>query len=168
MEIPIKAVVWHRVGDIRMDDVPEPQIREPADSVIRLTSSAICGTDLHFVRGSFADMKEGRILRRHCRTGRPSCPQSGRAGTAFFGGPEAAGGFDGLQAEKARIPYANIGLVKLPDEVSDEQAILISDIFPCRALIQLCTTRLKMRWQNATSYAGGDLWPSPSNLLTTS
>ncbi|GGO93405.1 hypothetical protein [Stakelama pacifica] len=50
----MKAVVWHRVGGIRMDDVPEPQIREPADAVIRLTSSAICGTDLHFVRGSFA------------------------------------------------------------------------------------------------------------------
>ncbi|GGO90866.1 hypothetical protein [Stakelama pacifica] len=69
-----------------------------------------------------------------------------RAGTAFFNGPEAAAGFDGLQAEKARIPYANIGLVKLPDEVSAEQAIPISDIFPpCRALIQLCTTRLKVR-----------------------
>jgi threonine dehydrogenase-like Zn-dependent dehydrogenase len=51
-------------------------------------------------------------------------------GSAFFGGPEDAGGFDGLQAEVARVPYANVGLVKLPDEVSDDQAILISDIFP--------------------------------------
>jgi threonine dehydrogenase-like Zn-dependent dehydrogenase len=51
-------------------------------------------------------------------------------GTAFFGGPEDAGVFDGFQAEKARVPYANVGLVKLPDEVSDDQAILISDIFP--------------------------------------
>ena len=57
-------------------------------------------------------------------------PGGKRAGTAFFGSPQAAGGFDGLQAEKARIPFANVGLVKLPDEVSDEQAILISDIFP--------------------------------------
>ena len=56
--------------------------------------------------------------------------QSQRPGTAFFGGPEDAGGFDGFQAEKARIPYANVGLVKLPDQVSDDQAILISDIFP--------------------------------------
>ena len=52
------------------------------------------------------------------------------AGTAFFGGPEAAGGFDGLQAEYARIPYANVGPVKLPDNVSDDEAILISDIYP--------------------------------------
>src|SRR3954451_2614141 len=57
-------------------------------------------------------------------------PGGKRAGTAFFGGPEDAGGLDGLQAEKARIPFANIGLVKLPDSVSDEQAILLSDIFP--------------------------------------
>ena len=51
-------------------------------------------------------------------------------GTAFFGGPEEAGGFDGLQAEKARIPFASVGLVKLPDAVTDEDAILLSDVFP--------------------------------------
>src|SRR5690606_19480776 len=57
-------------------------------------------------------------------------PKGPQAGTAFFGGPQMTGPFNGLQAEYARIPYANVGLVKLPDEVSDEQAILISDIFP--------------------------------------
>ncbi|WP_322965384.1 zinc-binding dehydrogenase [Sphingomonas fuzhouensis] len=57
-------------------------------------------------------------------------PGGKRAGTAFFGGPEAAGGIDGLQAEKARIPFAAMTMVKLPDEVADEQAIMISDIFP--------------------------------------
>jgi threonine dehydrogenase-like Zn-dependent dehydrogenase len=57
-------------------------------------------------------------------------PNGKRAGTAFFGGPETSGPFHGLQAEKARIPFANVGLVKLPDEVTDEQAILLSDIFP--------------------------------------
>jgi threonine dehydrogenase-like Zn-dependent dehydrogenase len=57
-------------------------------------------------------------------------PGGKRAGSAFFGGPEAAGGFDGLQAEKARVPWANVNLVKLPDEISDDQAILMSDIFP--------------------------------------
>ncbi len=51
-------------------------------------------------------------------------------GTAFFGGPMDAGGFDGLQAEYARIPYANVGCVKLPDEVTDDEAITLSDIFP--------------------------------------
>ena len=163
----MKAVVFHGLGDIRLEDVPEPTIQHPADAIVRLTASAICGTDLHFVRGTMPGTKEGRILGHegvgvveevgghvtnlvpgervvipstiacgtcsYCRAGyyaqcdnaNPNGP-----GTAFFGGPDEAGGFDGLQAEKARIPYANIGLVKLPDEVSDDQAILVSDIFP--------------------------------------
>jgi threonine dehydrogenase-like Zn-dependent dehydrogenase len=62
-----------------------------------------------------------------CDKANPNGPQ---AGTAFFGGPQMSGPFNGLQAERARIPYANVGLVKLPDEVSDDQAILLSDIFP--------------------------------------
>jgi threonine dehydrogenase-like Zn-dependent dehydrogenase len=60
-----------------------------------------------------------------CDVANPNGP-----GTAFFGGAEDAGGFDGLQAELARIPYANVGLVKLPVDVADDQAILISDIVP--------------------------------------
>lgn len=59
-----------------------------------------------------------------------SNPDGSRAGTAFFGGPEASGSFQGMRAEYARIPYANIGLVKLPDGVDDDRAIMISDIFP--------------------------------------
>jgi threonine dehydrogenase-like Zn-dependent dehydrogenase len=165
----MKAVVFHALGDIRLEDVPEPAIKEPTDAIVRLTSSAICGTDLHFVRGTFSGMKEGRILGHegvgvieklgpmvrnfsvgdrviipstigcgtcsYCREGYyAQCdnanPGGKRAGSAFFGGPEAAGGFDGLQAEKARVPWANVNLVKLPDEISDDQAILMSDIFP--------------------------------------
>jgi threonine dehydrogenase-like Zn-dependent dehydrogenase len=57
-------------------------------------------------------------------------PNGKTAGTAFFGGPKAAGPFHGLQAERARIPFAHVGLVRLPEEVRDEDAILISDIFP--------------------------------------
>ena len=57
-------------------------------------------------------------------------PNGSSAGTAFFGGPEDSGGFDGMQAEFVRVPFANVGCVKLPDEVTDDQAILISDIFP--------------------------------------
>src|SRR5439155_11453954 len=53
-----------------------------------------------------------------------------QAGTAFFGGPADTGPFHGLQAERARVPFANVGLVKLPAEVTDDQAILLSDIFP--------------------------------------
>ncbi|SFH26995.1 Threonine dehydrogenase [Palleronia marisminoris] len=165
----MKAVVFHGVGDIRLDDVPDPTIEEPTDAVIRITSSAICGTDLHMVRGTFSGMEPGTIVGHeavgvveelgpmvrnlsvgdrvvvmstiacghcsYCRAGYYSqCdnanPHGNRAGTAFFGGPGPTGPFHGLQAEKARIPYAHIGLVKLPDEVADEQAIMISDIFP--------------------------------------
>lgn len=165
----MKAVVYHGIGDIRLDTVPDPSIREATDVIIRVTASAICGTDLHFVRGTFPGMKPGTILGheavgvieevgRDIRNFRPgdrvvvpstiacgSCsycrcgyfsqcdeanPHGPQAGTAFFGGPESTGPFAGLQAEYARIPYAHVGLVKLPEEVSDEQAILISDIFP--------------------------------------
>jgi threonine dehydrogenase-like Zn-dependent dehydrogenase len=163
----MKAVVFHGVGDIRVDDVPEPKLEHPNDAVVRLTASAICGTDLHFVRGTMPGLKEGRILGHegvgvveevgenvrnlepgdrvvipstigcgtcsYCRAGYyAQCDHANPngEGTAFFGGPEDAGGIDGLQAEYARVPYANVGLVKLPDEVSDDEAILVSDIFP--------------------------------------
>jgi threonine dehydrogenase-like Zn-dependent dehydrogenase len=58
----MKAVVFHGVGDIRLDDVPEPEIEEPTDAIVRLTMSAICGTDLHMVRGTMAGMREGTVL----------------------------------------------------------------------------------------------------------
>src|SRR6266516_43436 len=58
----MKAVVFHGVGDIRLDDVPEPKIKEPTDAIVRLTASAICGTDLHMVRGTMPGMKPGTIL----------------------------------------------------------------------------------------------------------
>jgi threonine dehydrogenase-like Zn-dependent dehydrogenase len=165
----MKAVVFHAIGDIRLEDVPEPELQDPTDAIVRLTASAICGTDLHFVRGTFTGMNEGRILGHegvgivervgsmvrnfevgdrviipstiacgscsYCRAGYFSqCdhanPGGKRAGTAFFGGPEAAGGYDGLQAEKARVPWAHVNLVRIPDSISDEQAILMSDIVP--------------------------------------
>ncbi|MDF3920013.1 zinc-dependent alcohol dehydrogenase [Salinicola salarius] len=165
----MKAVVFHAIGDIRVDDVPEPQLQEPTDAIIRLTTSALCGTDLHFVRGSFTPMQAGTILGHegvgiveqlgddvrnlaigdrvvvsstigcgncsYCRAGYyAQCdvanPNGKQAGTSFFGGPAPTGPFNGLQAEKARIPFATTVLTKLPDEVSDEQAIVISDILP--------------------------------------
>jgi hypothetical protein len=58
----MKAVVWHKIGDIRLDDVPEPKIKEPTDAIVRLTASAICGTDLHFIRGTMPDLEPGTVL----------------------------------------------------------------------------------------------------------
>ncbi|MFC4454170.1 zinc-dependent alcohol dehydrogenase [Deinococcus sonorensis] len=165
----MKAVVWQAVGDIRLQDVPEPELQEPTDAIVRLTASAICGTDLHFIRGTMSDMVPGTILGHEgvgvvekvgsevrnfqpgdrvvipstiscgvclpCREGNTAqCdnanPNGPTAGTAFYGGPKDSGPFNGLQAEKARIAYAHSSLVRLPDTVSDDQALLLSDIFP--------------------------------------
>ena len=165
----MKAIVFHAIGDIRLDDVKEPVIEQPTDAIIRLTASAICGTDLHMVRGTMPGMKAGVILGHegvgiveevgkdvrdmrvgdrvvvcsticcgscsYCAAGYYSqCdranPNGPQAGTAFFGGPASTGPINGLQAEFARIPLADATLVKLPADVDDDQAILISDIFP--------------------------------------
>ena len=165
----MKAVVFHGVGDIRLDDVKEPKIEEQTDAVVRLTASAICGTDLHFVRGTVAPMVEGTVLGHegvgiieevgkdvrnfragdrvvvpstiacgycsYCRSGYyAQCdhanPNGPEAGTAFYGGPKESGPFHGMQAEFVRVPYAAVNLVKLPEEVTDDQAIMLSDIFP--------------------------------------
>jgi threonine dehydrogenase-like Zn-dependent dehydrogenase len=169
MESKMKAIVFHGIGDIRLDDVPEPTLEEATDAIVRLTTSAICGTDLHFIGGTFEGVAEGTVRGHegvgnvgkigndvlnfqvgdrvvvpstvacgycsYCRSGYYSqCdnanPNGPGAGTVFYGGPKAAGGLDGMQAEKVRVPFASVKLVKLPDEVSDEQAIPISDIFP--------------------------------------
>lgn len=58
----MKAVVFHGIGDIRLDDVPEPKIQKPTDAIVRLTASAICGIDLHMIRGTMPGMKPGTIL----------------------------------------------------------------------------------------------------------
>ena len=165
----MKAVVFGGIGKISLESVPEPKLQKASDAIIRITSSAICGTDLHFIRGTAPGMKQGRILGHeavgiveevgksvrnlrkgdrvvvpstvgcgscvYCRAGYHSqCnvanPNGPDAGTVFFGGPDEAGGLDGLQAEYARIPFAGAVLVKLPEEISDEQAILMSDILP--------------------------------------
>lgn len=163
----MKAVVFHGIGDIRLDNVKEPKIQDPTDAIVRLTASAICGTDLHMIRGTLTGMKPGTVLGHegvgiveevgkgvrnvnrgdrvvigstiacgycsYCRSGYYSqCDNANPHGstTAFFGGPEETGSFNGLQAEYARIPFANVGMTKLPETVSDDQAILLSDIFP--------------------------------------
>src|SRR5204863_3279777 len=58
----MKAVVFHGIGDIRLDTVRDPKLKDPGDALIRITASAICGTDLHFIRGTLSGMKPGTIL----------------------------------------------------------------------------------------------------------
>jgi threonine dehydrogenase-like Zn-dependent dehydrogenase len=82
-------------------------------------------------------------------------PKGPHAGTAFFGGPEMTGPFHRLQAEMARIPFANIGMVKLPDEVDDDEAVPLSDIFPTGYFIAESIPP-----RSPTGY-GGRLWLRP-------
>lgn len=165
----MKAVVFHGVGNIKVQEVEEPVIELPTDAVIKITASSICGTDLHMVRGTMAGMKSGTVLGHeavgvvekigqsvfnfkvgdrvvvcstiacgdcvYCKAEEfASCdranPNGPDAGTAFFGGPEATGPFNGLQAERARIPYADTVLVKIPKNITDNDALLCSDILP--------------------------------------
>src|SRR4051794_5754672 len=58
----MEAVVWHDVGKVSVDEVPDPAIQDPADAIVCITTSAICGTDLHFVRGTMPGMRPGTIL----------------------------------------------------------------------------------------------------------
>ena len=165
----MRAVVWRGVGDIAVENVPDPKIEDPSDAILRITTSAICGTDLHFVRGTMGPMREGTVLGHeavgvveevghgvrnlrpgdrvvacstvgcgncsYCRGGfHAQCdgynPNGQAAGTVVLGGPKSVGGLDGLQADYARVPQAHTTLVPLPDEVSDEKAIMASDILP--------------------------------------
>jgi threonine dehydrogenase-like Zn-dependent dehydrogenase len=165
----MKAVVFHGIGDIRLDTVPDPTIEQPTDAIVRITSSAICGTDLHMIRGTMPGMAPGTILGHeavgiveevgrnvrnlargdrvlvpstiscgfcsYCRAGYTAqCdtanPNGPLAGTAFYGGPKTTGPFNGLQAQYARTPLAHASLIRLPDSVDDDRAILLSDIFP--------------------------------------
>lgn len=165
----MKALIFHDIGDIRLEEVEKPKIKDPNDAIVKITTSAICGTDLHFIRGTVGPMKKGTILGHEavgvvaevgksvknlkvgeriivpstiacgfcsqCRKGEYSqCdisnPNGPESGTAFFGGPKESGPLQGCQAEFVRVPYANNNLIKLPDNVTDDQAILLSDIFP--------------------------------------
>lgn len=163
----MKAVVFRGVGDIRLEEVADPELEQETDAIVRMTSTAICGTDLHLVRGTWPGMQPGTVLGHegvgvveevgagvrnfrpgdrvvicsticcgycsYCRAGyQAQCDNANPngPGTAFFGGPAEAGGFHGLQAERARIPFASVTMVKLPDEITDDQAITLSDVFP--------------------------------------
>jgi len=165
----MKAAVFRGIGDVRVEEVSDPKIKEPTDAIVRLTATAICGTDLHLIRGTLPGMVPGTILGHegvgivealgkdvrnlmvgdrvvipstiacgscsYCRAGYyAQCddanPMGKRAGTAFYGGTAQTGPFNGLQAEMARIPFAHVNLVKLPARVTDEQALMLSDIAP--------------------------------------
>lgn len=172
----MKALTWHGQGDVRVDTHPDPEIQEPTDAVIRVTSTAICGSDLHLFDGFVPMMQEGDILGHepmgvveevgsgvtnlkkgdrvvvpftiscgHCwfcdQTMYSLCDNSnpkpenarqamGHSPAGIFGYSHLTGGIPGGQAELLRVPYANVGPIKVPDSLTDEQALFLSDIFP--------------------------------------
>ncbi|MDO9442398.1 MAG: zinc-dependent alcohol dehydrogenase [Beijerinckiaceae bacterium] len=172
----MKALCWHGTNDIRCDSVPDPKIEDPRDVVIKVTSCAICGSDLHLMDGLMPTMKSGDILGhefmgevvetgsghhkfkkgdriivpfnincgecRQCKLGNYSvCQRSNRnaelAAAQFgfttaglFGYSHLTGGYSGGQAEYVRVPMADVGPMKAPEGMSDEELLFLTDIFP--------------------------------------
>jgi threonine dehydrogenase-like Zn-dependent dehydrogenase len=172
----MRANVWSGRNTVQVENVPDPRILNDRDAIVRITSTAICGSDLHLYDGYIPTMKRGDILGHEfmgevVETGRGvsnltvgdrvvvpfpiscgncwSCqhelyslcensnPNAGIA-EKFFGHPTAGifgyshitGGYAGGQAEYARVPYADVGPIKIEDDLADEQVLFLSDIFP--------------------------------------
>ena len=172
----MKALVWHGKKDIRCDHVPDPVIEEPRDAIVKVTSCAICGSDLHLFDGFVMGMKHGDIMGHEfmgevvevgpgirklkvgdrvvvpftiscgdcdqCRRGYFAfCERSnpnkeiadkafGHSPGGFFGYTHLTGGYPGGQAEYVRVPYADVGPVKVPEGLTDEQLLFLGDVFP--------------------------------------
>jgi alcohol dehydrogenase len=153
----MKALVYHGPGMRSWDSVDDPKIIDQSDIVVRIDSSTICGTDLHILKGDVPDCKPGTVL-GHEAVGTVqeiganvstvavgdrvllSCVSScgrcrfcveGRYGQCLGGGGWIFGNLiDGLQAEYARVPFADNSVYKVPDELSNEQVLFLADILP--------------------------------------
>lgn len=172
----MKALCWHGHGDVRVDEVPEPKIEAPTDALVKITATAICGSDLHLYDGYQPTMKSGDILGHEamgvvvevgsavkklkkgdrvvvpfviacgdcwfCQKGLFSCCDTtnpnaklaekamGHSPAGLFGFSHMLGGYAGGQAEYLRVPHADVGPIKVPDGLRDDQVLFLSDIFP--------------------------------------
>ncbi len=153
----MKALVYHGPGQRAWKDVPDASIEEPTDVVVRIDSSTICGTDLHILKGDVPEVKPGTILGHEAvgtvvekgsgvatlelgdrvlvscisSCGRCRFCKEGRCGLCTGGGGWIFGHLiDGLQAEYARVPFADTSVHKLPEAISDEQVLFLADILP--------------------------------------
>jgi alcohol dehydrogenase len=153
----MKALVYHGPGERSWDTVPDPSIIQPTDAVVRIDTTTICGTDLHILKGDVPTCKPGTILGHEavgtvieigsavtmvapgdhvlvsCITSCARCRfcKEGRYGQCTGGGGWIFGHtIDGLQAELARVPFADTSLYKVPAGLSDEDVLFLADILP--------------------------------------
>ena len=153
----MKALVYHGPGERRWESVPDPAIKEPTDVVVRIDASTICGTDLHILKGDVPEVQPGTILGHEavgtvvatgdavttldegdrvlvsCITacGRCRFCREGHYGLCTGGGGWIFGHLiDGLQAEYARVPFADTSVYRIPPGLSDEQVLFLADILP--------------------------------------
>ncbi len=172
----MKALVWHATNDVRVERVPDPTILNPRDAIVRITSTAICGSDLHLLDGYIPTMQAGDILGHEfmgevievgkenqklkvgdrvvvpftiacgncffcqkdlwslCDNSNPNAWMAeklyGYTTSGLFGYSHLTGGYAGGQAQYARVPFADVGPLKIPAGIPDEQVLFLSDIFP--------------------------------------
>src|SRR6184192_684246 len=172
----MKALVWHATNDVRVERVPDPTILNPRDAIVKITTTAICGSDLHLLDGFIPTMQAGDILGHEfmgevvevgkdntklkigdrvvvpftiacgrcffcerqlwslCDNSNPNASMAekfyGFTTSGLFGYSHMMGGYAGGQAQYARVPFADVGPLKIPDGIPDEQVLFLSDIFP--------------------------------------
>lgn len=172
----MRALRWYGKEDVRVEDVPDPTIEDPQDIVIKVTSTAICGSDLHLYDAYMPTMEKGDILGHEpmgivvetgsavkklkkgdrvvvpftiacgecffcsktmfslCDVSNPNYEMAkkvmGNSPSGMFGYSHMLGGFAGGQAEYMRVPYGDVGPFKVPESMTDEQVLFLSDIFP--------------------------------------
>jgi threonine dehydrogenase-like Zn-dependent dehydrogenase len=172
----MKANCWTGKNSVEVREVPDPKILNHRDAIVRITSSAICGSDLHLYNGFVPTMKKGDILGHEfmgevvevgdavgnlkigdrvvvpfpiacgncnacarglfsvCENSNPNSPLAdklwGESPSGIFGYSHMLGGYAGGQAELARVPFADVGPIKIDDDLTDEQVLFLSDIFP--------------------------------------
>ena len=172
----MKALCWHGRSDVRYEEVPDPSIIDPTDAIVRITSTAICGSDLHLYDGFNPSMMRGDVLGhepmgiveevgrevRRLKTGdRVVVPFTISCGTCWFcqrtlyslcdvsnrnaelarkamghstaglfGYGHLTGGYAGGQAQYLRVPFADVGPIRIDSDLTDEQVLFLSDIFP--------------------------------------
>jgi threonine dehydrogenase-like Zn-dependent dehydrogenase len=172
----MRALCWYGTSDVRVESVPDPKILHARDAIIRITSTAICGSDLHLFDGFMPTMEKGDVLGHEpmgevvevgrevgklrvgdrvvvsftiscgdcffckkqlfslCDTSNPNAEIArnamGHSPAGLLGYSHMLGGFPGGQAEYLRVPFADVGPLKIPDGMPDEEVLFLSDIFP--------------------------------------